>query len=287
MRYAGFYVNLDRCEDRRIKIEQELANHGLGGKYTRFSASDGNAMGFPNPVGLRDSELGCFTSHYRLLKENRGSALPLHVMEDDIVLSKTFNYVMDQVLSGKELDNYDILYTDISTSMLDLNFVRFKQCYDQHVKRDKDGKIEHLGFTVVDLSDVLFCSTCSFIVNPKSIDKLLSLYETELKNGARGPIDIYLLTLCQHGQIKAGTIFPFITSVPADTRLNTTVHNRSDLLTVHASILLRRSFYADCNLEECAKEAAELFPQPDPSDPHCRFLMSLTGFLLSGKYTKV
>jgi GR25 family glycosyltransferase involved in LPS biosynthesis len=68
MSYSGFYINLDRSRERRADVEAQLAQHKLAHAYTRFKAADGNALDLPNPH-LKNGEMGCFTSHYLLLKK--------------------------------------------------------------------------------------------------------------------------------------------------------------------------------------------------------------------------
>jgi GR25 family glycosyltransferase involved in LPS biosynthesis len=285
MKYTGFYINLDRSEDRRKKIEGELKRCSLGGLYTRFRASDGNELNFPNPI-LKNSEIGCFTSHYRLLKENRNSTKPLHIIEDDVILSKFVASVLDQAIDSEEFQKFDIVFTDIAMSLVDLNFIQFKHYYDNNVKRNKAGAIESLTFSVINLHKISFCTTCSFIVNPHAIEKLLYYYEQILTRGTRSPIDLFLLSCVREGNIKAGCLFPFVTSVSPENCFESTIQDRQDLKTIYASNLLRSSFFVECDLDRCLEGANRVLLQPDSFDKHSQLLLRLVGFLLTQEYGK-
>src|SRR5258708_15667754 len=84
--YRGFYINLDRSPERRGEVEAQLKRFGLEHRYRRFPAADGNVLNVPNPR-LTNAEIGCFTSHYLVLKENLDSRTHLHIVEDDVVFS--------------------------------------------------------------------------------------------------------------------------------------------------------------------------------------------------------
>ncbi len=104
MKYSGFYINLDRSADRRIALEKQLRQNGLDNHYTRFTASNGNSLNFPHSH-LKEGEVGCFTSHYQLLKENQHHARPLHIIEDDVLFApqtgQVLNWAIDLCISSK------------------------------------------------------------------------------------------------------------------------------------------------------------------------------------------
>ncbi|MFA5040129.1 MAG: glycosyltransferase family 25 protein, partial [Bdellovibrionales bacterium] len=280
MRYKGFYINLDRSEDRRQRMEAELARTGLKEAYTRFPASDGNTMNFPRSH-LKESEMGCFTSHYRVLLENRNSPFPLHIIEDHAVLSRALPKVLNSALEGEEFIKFDIVYTDLALSLDNLSLIEFKRRFDENVKKDKTGAIESFIFSLIDLQKILYFSTNSYVVNPHAIEKVLAIYEYELKGGARMPIDYLLMSACRDGLLKSGTLFPFVTSIAPDDSFESTIHDKHDLKTIYANYLLRHSFFVEGDPGKCLKEAARLLPQPDANDEHNQFMLRLLGFLLT------
>jgi hypothetical protein len=283
MKYTGFYVNLDRNPERKAGIEAELARHGLSG-YRRFPAALGNALGFPNDV-LTGGEMGCFTSHTQLLKQNIGSALPLHVIEDDIMLSPQLEQVLDWAIDSGQLEKYDILFTDVAVPLLNDAFHAYKAYYDAAVSRDASGAIEKVVFSIVDMRELIFASTCSFMVNPLSIGKLAALFEQSLRAGATLPVDLTIRKLCQEGAIRVGCIFPFVTSIRPESVFATTMEKRFDALPALAANILRHSFFVGCDWAQCL-EAANDLPQPVANDAHRQMMMRLLGYSLMPDYKK-
>src|ERR1700733_16232186 len=129
MDYRGFYINLDRRPDRRAEMEAELARYNLKEAYKRFSAADGNSLRGPNPH-LKEGEMGCFTSHYLLLKENLGQTKPLHVIEDDVVFASCTGQAIRWAIEQGHLAKYDIIYTDIFVPLLNDAYKVYKKFYD-------------------------------------------------------------------------------------------------------------------------------------------------------------
>jgi hypothetical protein len=284
MIYNGFYINLDRNPERRKGIEEELKRSGFGG-YTRFPATLGNALNFPNPH-LKAGEVGCFTSHYLLLKNNQYQSSPLHIMEDDIVLSPQLHQVLSWTIESGKLAQYDIIFTDVAVPLLNDACHAYKKFYDTTVKRGPDGKIEQVAFNVIDMRELIFGSTCSFLVNPQSISKLVALYEAELIRGATLPIDLYIRKLCQDGAIRVGCIFPFITSIRPESCFATTMEKRFDELPAMASNMLRHSFFIGCDWQQCLDYAERIFPQPEATDTHRQLMEQLLNYSLMPDYKK-
>src|ERR1700722_9684505 len=173
MDYAGFFINLDRRRERRATMEAELARHGFS--YTRFSAADGNGLKMPNPH-LKEGEVGCFTSHHLLLKQNLGASRHLHVIEDDVVFAPCTKKAIEWAIGQGHLAQYDIIYTDIFVPLLNDAYKAYKKFYDTAVKRDAAGNITSVAFSVVNLQGLMFGSTASYLVNGASIKKLNDLY---------------------------------------------------------------------------------------------------------------
>ena len=284
MIYKGFYINLDRNPERRSGIEGELARNGLKG-YERFPATLGNALDFPNR-GLKIGEMGCFTSHYLLLKNNQHQNVPLHIIEDDILLSPQLSQILNWAIENGKLAQYDIIFTDVAVPLLNDACHAYKKFYDTAVKRDENGKIEQVAFNVIDMRELIFGSTCSFLVNPKSIGKLLHLYEAELKSGATLPIDLYIRKLCQDGTMRVGCIFPFVTSIRPESCFATTMEKRFDELPAMAANMLRHSFFIGCDWQECLNYAERIFSQPEASDTHRQLMIRLLNYSLMPDYKK-
>jgi len=285
MKYAGFYINLDRSPERKKAIEAELARNGLGGRYTRFAATDGNALNFPNPHRLVKSEIGCFTSHYRLLMANKDQSRPMHVIEDDIVLCPPVEMMLDRLIESGEINKYDLVFTDVHIPLMNQYCNIFKDRYDANVKRDNLGKFESTAFSIIDMGDIDFASTCSFLVNGQSIGKLATLYEAELKKGAETAIDVFINKLSHNGDIKVGCLFPFITSIRPESCDQSTIHNRRAVSTF-ADHMLRHSFFIGCNFEQSLKETTRTLPQLKSSDLQGQIHRRLMEYSLTTEYRK-
>jgi hypothetical protein len=285
MKYAGFYINLDRSPDRRADIEGELARCGLESRYARFPASDGNSLNFPNPLPLKEGELGCFISHYRLLTENRNCTQPLHVIEDDVVLSPQMEGILDLVIDGGHLAKADIIFTDVSVPVSNALCPGYKAAYDTSVQRDAQGKIKKATFEILDMRELVFGATSSFLVNPQSVGKLASFYEEELRAGAALPIDLFIRKLCYEGKIRVHCVFPFVTSIRIESP--STIESRFEELPALAANMMRHSFYIGCDWAQCLEKVNRLFPQPDANDLHRQLMMRLLGYSLMPGYKRL
>jgi len=68
--YHGLYINLDRSVERRERMEAQLADLGLAGRYVRFPAIDGASLGSGTGT-LKAGERGAFHSHVQALEDAR------------------------------------------------------------------------------------------------------------------------------------------------------------------------------------------------------------------------
>ncbi|HEX9491129.1 MAG TPA: glycosyltransferase family 25 protein [Stellaceae bacterium] len=290
MSYTGFYINLDRSRERRAEIEAQLAQHKLEHVYARFKAADGNALDLPNPH-LKSGEMGCFTSHYLLLKKNLDAPKHLHVIEDDVVFSSHVEKVIRATIDNGGINSYDIIFTDTYIPINVDAFRMYKELYDRSVVRDGSGAIVNAAFNVIDLAGLLFATTSSYLVNAKSIRKLYNIYTKEITNSPRVPIDLLIRAKAAQGVIKVGCIFPFITSIRLDGGLDTTIADRAEIgrhdkLTVLAGDIARQSFFVEASLSKC-RDFADKFLAPPPGDTHHALLTSILGFAIGSGYRAI
>jgi GR25 family glycosyltransferase involved in LPS biosynthesis len=277
--YTGFYINLDDSADRRAEIEAELARFGLQGRYRRFSGARGNVLGFSNPR-LSDSEIGCFTSHYLLLKDSIDLGAHIHVLEDDVVLSRFTENALHWVIKSGTLDQFDVIFTDTFVTPLNLEYRYCKELYDRSVDYDDRGIIADVRLSVVKH----IAGTSSYIVNRNSIPKLLGLCEQELKYGAAWPLDLTIRTWTDGAKLRTGALFPFTTSVRLDRTLNTTLPGRrQNDLTIAAAWLGRHSFFVERDISALRAEADRLLELPS-GDPHHQLLAHILAFSLTNAF---
>ena len=283
MNYAGFYINLDRRVDRRAEIEAELARCGLTDAYMRFSATDGNALGFPNPH-IKSGEMGCFASHYMLLKQNLDETRPLHIIEDDVIFSSASAQAINGVIDRGLFGDCDIVYTDVLIPLLNDAYKAYKEFYDATVTRDKNGNIAKVAFSVVDLKGLLFGSTSSYMVNKNSIRKLHELYRHEISNEPRTSNDLFIRRLCHEGALKVGCLFPFATSVRLDHIVETDINRDYHQMSALAVHLARYSFFVGADMRKCQEYLDKFMPLPPQTDRHAQILSHLLAFSLTGNY---
>jgi GR25 family glycosyltransferase involved in LPS biosynthesis len=282
MPYAGFYINLDRRPDLQAEMQAELARHGLADRYARYSAADGNALKLSNPH-IKNGEMGCFTSHYLLLKQNLGSDKHIHIIEDDVIFGPQAKQVLDSVIGNPGFDDYDIVYTDVFVPLLNDVYKGYKKFFDRTVRLDAQGNIEKASFTVINLRGIGFGSTSSYFVNRHSIGKLHDLYAAEITSEPKTSNDLFIRRKVESGELKVGVLFPFITSVKLDHITETTiehVHHKLSALAVH---MARYAFYIGAD-RQLLKQYMAKFPPPPATDYVGQTLGQLLLFSLTGDF---
>ncbi len=278
MAYLGYYINLDRSRDRRAAIEAQLARLGLAQRYRRFPAVDGALPGYAGSR-LTAGELGCFASHYQVLRQNLDSAEHLHIIEDDVVLAGCTAHVVEQVVGSAMIDDYDLLFTDMAVPV-DIKFYReARSRYARQVRRPADG-----GPTTVEFSLFPYVScTASYVVNHKSIGLLCDILGGELERGATEPIDLTLRLKVAEGSLRAKCLFPFVTSVVPDRFANTVVRGGRDPLSDLAMELVRHSFFVECD-QVATMALAEQRLAGAGADFHGQLLARAFGFISSDAF---
>jgi hypothetical protein len=278
--YTGIYINLDRSIERRAAMEAELARHGLGDRYRRFPAADGNILGLP--TSLTDSEMGCFTSHYLVVRDNRDCATHLHVVEDDAMFSRLTDRMIRHVVSSNLMGRYDILFLDSVIDPLQegLPFREYKELYDNCIIRDEHGNVAKVNFTPIEYVG----TASSYLVNSNSIGKLLSVYDEALAGGPKDAVDTMIRKKGQAGAIRVGCLFPFLTSIRLDGITSTITGRKSDDLSALAMNLSRHSFFVDCDIRALLDYAEKVLPPT--TDPHYRLLGRVLGFSLTSDFHK-
>jgi GR25 family glycosyltransferase involved in LPS biosynthesis len=282
--YAGFFINLDRSTKRREETEGELARHGLQESYQRFAGSDGNMLGVPNPHNLIPGVVGCFTSHYQLLKHNLGSDKHLHIIEDEVLFAKCTQQVIHWVIASGQLDAYDIVYTDITVPLRNETHKLYKTAYDKSVKRDTEGKITSVAFDILDVRNRTYASCSSYLVNKNSIQKIHDIFEADLLRGPSNPVDLIIREMNARGTLKVGCIFPFVTSVRLGNSFLSTIDPRLDREPELAVDIARTMFFIESDWNLCQAYLDRYAPPPASDDKLAQMLGQLLTYSLSDKY---
>ena len=246
MPYQGFYLNLDRSVERRKHLEGQLAAYGLLGQYTRFPACDGNVLKVKAP-GVSLGNVGCFSSHYLLLKAHLHTPTHLHLVEDDVVLSPFVASFIETMAARGVLAPWDLVFTDMLVP-IDLRVLqdlsqRFRRC----TTLNPDGTVKAVeNFAVLPLKDRTFASTASYLVNKNSVGKVAAVLEEAIRSEVPKPIDLFYRQMIQEGRITAACLFPFITSVDLglSQSSNISVSDPSKVeISLLAATLLRQLFF--------------------------------------------
>ncbi len=278
MAYVGYYINLDRSADRRAAMEAQLARLGLTERYHRFAAVDGEVLGVTSPK-LTAGELGCLTSHYQVLRQNRDSATHLHVIEDDVVLAGCAAQVVAQIATSAMIDDHDVLFTDMALPV-DFKFYREARIrYERQIRRPGDGTGPTIQFN---LFPYMTC-TASYLVNRRSIGLICDILGRELERGATDPIDVLLRGKVAEGKLRAKCLFPFITSIAPGKFANTVVRGARDQLSDLAVDLVRHSFFVDCDPTATLGLAEQHLAGPDAGF-HGRLFALVLGFMTSDSF---
>jgi GR25 family glycosyltransferase involved in LPS biosynthesis len=150
--YQGRFINLDRSPDRRAAMEAQLRKWGLSDRYMRFAAIDGE-----------DGQRACFRSHHAALEQADANS-PVHVLEDDALLSGYVPQVIDIITSNEMLDHFDIVFTETLVAPDVMEIRELKQLFDKH-RADET-------FMVRDITQTYYCGASSYLVGPKCRDRI-------------------------------------------------------------------------------------------------------------------
>jgi GR25 family glycosyltransferase involved in LPS biosynthesis len=283
--YRGTYINLDKSTERRAGIEGQLASFGFLDRYTRFPAIS-TADIVSKSAALRPEEVACFHSHCSALSQAKNGSSCLHIMEDDIVLSKHLRTALEGEDRKGAFDKFDIVFTE--------TFVG----YNAYTLRQFKSLIESLSsgnsqpaFTTADVSSCYMAGMTSYLVPPSAIERVLSAFKRELEAGPSLPVDILVRKEASEGRLRLGCIFPFVTTIDLADLLDSTIRSseaEAKKLSQLAAGLLRYSFFIDRDLERYAKPWRQILNKAtgkDAADPHHAVLTEALSFVLSSSFT--
>jgi GR25 family glycosyltransferase involved in LPS biosynthesis len=155
-------INLPHRSDKRSWIDSHLSQHGINFEYFQAKTANDNTK-FSNDQISRyiPGQLGCMLSHHELLSSYNDSCI-LGIFEDDVRLCDDFAKRMEYVENNFDLD-WDIFFL---SSFYHLN--------DDPQRWNKTGDYELTDTKYIHRVYGSFC-THSYLVNPKSIEKILKL----------------------------------------------------------------------------------------------------------------
>lgn len=215
---SGLFINLDRSEDRRARMEEALATHGLD-KVGRFSAR----VGDDRKRGISRNELGCFLSHQAII-EAIGDDRHFLIMEDDIQFPAAFSDYVGPALANCEEEEWDILFL---TQMI--AFTNVGSIYALLRQRRQAGDIRSPAFTnfsTFDCKNIYASCAAAYVVRAGAAGKVADLLTKMADAGYPCPLDIVFLRAINTGLLKARYVFPYL--VGLQTGLRTTLDDRRD-----------------------------------------------------------
>ena len=162
-----FYINLDSRLDRRERAIEHFSKHDLS--VERERACDNltdNHLLFDEQ--WTDGNKKCLLSHYNLMKRYKEEKI-LGIFEDDVVLCEDFTERLKYIEDNFDKE-WDIFY-----------FSSFYHLNDQPGKWNPSGDYEKTDIKYIHRVFGSFC-THAFLVNPKSIEKIINLLEDNLIN---------------------------------------------------------------------------------------------------------
>lgn len=199
----GTYINLDRSRDRRAAMERTIADAQPPYPIERFAAVEG-ASRTDVPAGLTPGEYGCWLSHLEVLERSLERDEHLHVMEDDIVLSKATALLPDLLglLERNTGGDWDLLYLDATLVEIE----DMCRMFEWARSSQKEGNVNVNGVP----ADFTVYGTHSYVVNRTRRGKLLEFLRRHLGSGK--PIDNVLAAGIRKVRLRAFVTAPFITS---------------------------------------------------------------------------
>jgi GR25 family glycosyltransferase involved in LPS biosynthesis len=260
--YIGRYINLDRSPERRRLIEAEIASIGGSAPYERFAAVEGQTLASHPEVDDRGS-LGCYLSHLEAIKLGAPSGAWLHVLEDDAVVSRFFGGAMAAITQDPQFEQFDVIFTNVMTLMRPRETPIWRALFDRNVSVDAEGFVTAVNvLTASPLRNIEFGLTTSYLVNPRSIERVADMLGRQLKRSPFIPVDYAFDYLSRSGDLTAACTMPFLTA-PRLTEESTIRPGMGHLRAAH--LYLEWALFADRDPIDLARRLDEAIQAKAPS----------------------
>jgi GR25 family glycosyltransferase involved in LPS biosynthesis len=283
--YHGLYINLDRSPLRRQRMEQQLAALDLTARYTRLPAADGAALNLAGSK-IGQGEAGAFLSHARALEQARQNGMPVHILEDDALLSRHTRPVIEGAIAAGLTDRFDILFTDIFVNP-HLGMLKGLKSAMDRVSLPPSRTLTLEDLQLIDLQQETFACMTSYVVGARSMDRVLALYREELEKGPAKPVDLFLRDCVAEGRLRAGLLFPFVTSFRLDDVAASTIGAGTEIAKPSVMVLavLRYLFFVERDLAY-AKACLDAATQKNRrgTDSHHAMMAQALEFILSADF---
>jgi GR25 family glycosyltransferase involved in LPS biosynthesis len=279
---TGRFINLDRATGRRDRLQEEFARFGFTGVYDRFPAVDGQTI--PRRGKLTRGDLGIFRSHIDILKTAGKADQFRHVIEDDVLFSEFTAPVLAYGLSRNLFRDLDIVFLDIAPRP-DLGTIKSLKTISDKAFAKPRSELAPSDFRIVDVARLNYYGAASYLVNPRSVGRLVSLYEAEWNAGPRMAVDFFLRQEIAAGRLRGGCVLPFVTTVELEETVRTQSGRSDSATTPYAFGLLRQSFYAGRDLDRLSALADAFIVEAagEAPDAHYEYIYKLFRFFLFDK----
>lgn len=270
--YRGFYINLDRDNDKREAIQKNLSDIGLAGNYERVEAVDGTAVSEQYSSMLTPGELGCWMSHLGILQGQIGQGRHIHILEDDALVHKG----IAKVFAGfcEQVTRWDLFFTD------------FFVPHDIYLFKLLHGALEHYRqsgeLRIFRLDNIKFACATSYFVHKDSIGKLYRLLRSCGRENK--PFDLTMRDAAACGEVVAYAVIPFFSTLSSYCQQSSI---RSYDNYRRAFDLYRHSFYVDAKLEQLAEALENGCDRKSELDRPTEIFLSLTRKLCERDYVIV
>ncbi|HEX3484993.1 MAG TPA: hypothetical protein VHT51_08030 [Micropepsaceae bacterium] len=283
--YRGLYINLDRSGARRERMDAQLTALGLADRYARFSATDGGALNLSRSK-IGPGEMGAFLSHTRAVEEARGAAVPVHILEDDALLSRHVRPVIEDAIAAGLFERFDIVFTDTLFAP-HLGMLKTLKATFDAVPVPAAQPLRLADLRTIDLARENFSCLTSYIVGAKSAERIAALFRREFDTGPGKPADLFIRDCVGRGQLRAAVLFPFVTSFRLDEIEGSTIGAGTPLAkpSVMVLALLRYLFFVERDLDyarRCLDAATK--QNRRQSDSHHELMAQALEFVLSADF---
>ena len=265
------YINLDKQEKRRTSIEANFAQHkAQGWELERISAFDADYVAAHGISGkAMPTEKACYLSQLAAIRASMKQDEPVLILEDDAMFGPHSCPLIDNVLKTVPSDEWDVLFCDIGPGSAQYMFELLS--LRKHLARNQECKI-------LSLEGIYFGCATSYIINPKSREKVLALLE---KDTIDIPYDLALRNPIYSGELKGFVIFPFATTI-SENALYSQIQAKETAYIDFILSFFRMATWVDRDLEEC-KQNLKL-RQPTEEDVEADIYGKIIGTLLSSHF---
>lgn len=262
MALRGFYINLDRSEERRRNAESEIVKLASLGPYQRFPAVDGRRVtGWPDVKNR--AELGCYLSHLSVIRQNVGCDGWLHIIEDDVAVSRFANSALSMVSSQSNFDQFDVVFHSVTIKCNLFITQVFRKHFDMNTTlSDMGGVLAVKRFSALALGQFDFYGCVSYMINPRSIGRVAELLTQSLNTEPFKPVDKVMSTLARTGELNMSCTVPYF--VVPRLESESTMQEELDLWR-HSQILIKHVLFADRNVRQIRRLLSELDQKAQPS----------------------